>query len=136
MQRPRSQGLVHLLRHFGGSEGQMAALPEAIRWQRRLQLSPHLCPSTEKYLLCVFFQGSAVWLLPGVEKKAETQQIPVGFLCSVTATSSHCQLLDKVPGFHSHLHKSWISNGYFKRSFSNLYLERIRHSSIPQRTVF
>lgn len=50
---------------LGHSEGRMAVLPEAIRWRRRLQLSPRLCHYCWEILDTCFFQGTAVWLLLG-----------------------------------------------------------------------
>lgn len=111
------QGLVHLLSHFGGhSEGQVAVLPEAIRWRRRLQLTPHTTRA-EKHLPRVFSRDSSM-APPGVDKKADTQQIPVFFPYSGIATSSHHRSLSKVLSFHSCLHEFWISKGCFQRSFS------------------
>lgn len=75
-------------------------------------------PLVLNYLLCVFSRDNSMAPPWGTRESRDTQQIPISFLCTVTATSSHCHLLDKVPGFHSHLHKFWISKGYFKRSFS------------------
>lgn len=133
----RLQGLGHLLRHLGGSEGQMAVLPEDTRWQRRIQLFSSPVPlvlSSTCYVL--FSRDSSVAPPWGRKASRDTQQIPVSFLCSVTAASCHCHLLDKVPGFHSHLHKFWSSKGYFKRSFFLIYTWKGLDTPLYHKEVF
>jgi len=123
------QGPVHLLRHFGGhSEGQVAALPEAIRWQ----LTPHTT-SGENYLFYVFSRDSSV-SPAGAEEKAETGSKPQSFFCTVSlppALTAACCARSQVPTCVCT--SSGSASAISEETFPNFYLERIRHSPTAHR---
>lgn len=128
-----SQGLMHLLRHSGGT-----VRSRCQGWSRPLEGEGGCsclltcATSAEMYLLYGFFQGTAMWLLPGVEEKGEIHSKSQSVFCVVSlppALTVTCWTRSQVstPNCTS----SWSAKAISKEAFSNLHLEMIRHSSLP-----